>query len=101
MIVSGFIWALALFFFIEALNFAENSTIGSIALFLPILVETFNWINTSNTVALTTIIGSCLMAIGGVLIIIFSYRNNSHKNSRYKKNSLIKPPDCIKNTKKK
>ncbi len=81
MLFSGFIWAIALFFFIEALNYAENYLIASIALFLPIFVELFNWINTETIVSSSTIFGSLLMIVGAVVIITHSYKQRQHKGS--------------------
>lgn len=95
MIISGFIWALALFFFLEAFYFAENHVIGAIALFLPIFTETFNWAINKEILSWTTFTGSLITGIGGLIVIIASYRHDA-KNT-HKKFKQFKFPELVEN----
>lgn len=93
MIVSGFIWALALFFFLEAFYFTENHIIGAIALFLPIFTETFNWAINKEILSWTTFIGSMITGVGGLIVIVTSYRQDV--KHRHKKIKQFKFPETI------
>jgi uncharacterized membrane protein len=76
MIVSGFMWALALFFFLEAFYYTETHIIGAIALFLPIFTETFNWAINTEPLRWPTLIGSLITGAGG---IVFSKRQKTYQ----------------------
>ncbi|PCI94130.1 hypothetical protein COB11_04335 [Candidatus Aerophobetes bacterium] len=87
MAVSGFIWALALFFFLEAFYFTETHIIGAIALFFPIFTETFNWAINGESLRWPTLTGSLITGAGGLVVIIASYlsdKKNSHKSKKFK-----------------
>lgn len=95
MIVSGFIWALALFFFLEAFYYTETHIIGAIALFLPIFTETFNWAINNESLRWATLIGSIITGVGGLIVIIASYRNDKKNPHKTKKFEQFEIPETI------
>ena len=81
MMFSGFLFALTLFCFIEAFYYTEVQIIAGVSFFLPVFNETFNWMINQTIVSTTTIIGSVIITIGGLMAIYASDRNNKIKNN--------------------
>lgn len=75
MILSGFLFSLTLFCFLEAFFYTEPYVIGGISLFLPTFVESINWVVNLNKINLTTIAGYITLIIGGIIVITASYKN--------------------------
>lgn len=95
MTISGFIWALALFFFLEAFYFTENHIIGSIGLFLPIFTEVFNWAINNKTFSLATFIGLLVMGSGALIVIISTYRHDKKNPKNGTGSKQYKIPEII------
>ncbi len=93
MAVSGLIWGLALFCFLESFYFSENHVIGSIAFFLPVFVETFNWEINSKILNWESLIGSIIMTLGGIIVIISTYRHDKKRPNTQK--DQFRFPDVI------
>ncbi|WP_420421691.1 DMT family transporter [Simkania sp.] len=83
MIFSGFFFAMMLFCIWEAFFYTETYIIGAISFFLPVFVEFINWIVTKETVASTTVTGSIIITIGGLIVIFDSYIEDSKKIKHY------------------
>jgi len=73
MMFSGFLFALTLFCLLEAFYYTETYIIGAISYFLPVFTEIINWIENKSLVKWTTIFGSSIITIGGLVVIISSY----------------------------
>jgi drug/metabolite transporter (DMT)-like permease len=82
MVVSGLIWGLALFCFIESYYFLENHVIGAIAFFLPIFVETFNWEINFQIINWSSLTGSIIMTLGAILVIVSTYQQDKKRNKK-------------------
>lgn len=83
MIFSGFFFALMLFCIWEAFYYTEAYIIGAISLFLPVFVEFINWIVTKETVPSSTIIGSVIISIGGIVVIWDSYAKDKKNGKKH------------------
>ena len=94
MTVSGFIWALALFFFLEAFYFTENYIIGSLGLFLPTFTIIFNWVINKESFSFETLIGLLATGLGVIIVIIYSYLHDK-KRLRHQRTKQFKVPETI------
>lgn len=86
MIISGFIWAIALFCFLEAFYFTENHIIGAIGLFLSVFTEMFNLAVSGEIFSLATFWGILITSSGAIIVIISTYIHDKkvHKNNTHK-----------------
>lgn len=69
MLASGFLFSLTLFCFLEAFYYAESFIIGAVSYFFPVFVETISWLITQEPVPWTTIVGSMVLVLGGLIVI--------------------------------
>jgi|SRR5579862_9341957 len=69
MILSGFLFALTLFCFIEALYYTETYIIGAVSFFLPVFTETINWVLNQTPISMSTIIGCLILTSAGILVV--------------------------------
>ena len=99
MAISGFLFALTLFCFLEAFYYTESYIIGAIAFFLPVFIIIINWVLTLDSVPFTTIVGSIIITAGGILIIISSYLTEKKDKNNTKKTNQIFIPETIEDKK--
>lgn len=90
MMFSGFLFALTLFCFLEAFYYSETYTIGATRFFVPVFIQVIVWIITKDPTSWTTIIGSCIMTVGGILIIISAYLDDK-KSTKHKSHQIFVP----------
>ncbi|MCH9621994.1 MAG: hypothetical protein S4CHLAM20_14270 [Chlamydiia bacterium] len=94
MVISGFIWGLALFVLLEAFYYTENHILAAVTLFLPLFMETFNYTINKQIDSWSNIVGSTIMSIGGLIVIIATYFHDK-KHHHTKKIKQIKLPEVI------
>lgn len=90
MIFSGFFFSMMLFCIWEAFYYTETYIIGAISFFLPVFVEFINWIVTKEPVKSTTVTGSIIITIGGLIVIFDSYIEDSKKLRQFADSRFIK-----------
>ncbi len=86
MMLSGFLFALTLFCFLEAFYYTESYIIAAVSFFLPVFTETINWIINQTVISWTTIVGSLVTTIGGLIVISSSYMQDKKEKKHLQKN---------------
>jgi methionine synthase II (cobalamin-independent) len=73
MMISGSIFALTLFYFLEAFYYTEPYIIGAVSYLFPLFTESIGWITNPTSIARTTIIGTLITASCGLIVFASAY----------------------------
>ncbi|CCB87867.1 EamA family transporter [Simkania negevensis] len=83
MAFSGIFFGMMLFCIWEAFYYTEAYIIGALSYFLPVFVETINWILTREPVKTTTIIGTLIITLGCMIVVFDVYLEDKRKMFRH------------------
>lgn len=83
MAFSGIFFAMMLFCIWEAFYYTESYIIGALSYFLPVFVETINWILTKEVVKFTTIIGTVIISLGSLIVVFDVYIEEKRNRKKH------------------
>lgn len=94
MMMSGFLFALTLFCFIEAFYYTESYIIAAVSFLLPVFTEMVNWQLTLNKITWPTVVGATITTTGAMMVIAAAYIED-RKKKMSPRLSQIEIPELI------